>query len=170
MKKIFIVFSLLIFCLIWILGCGPEMVTVRTTTRVYQFYEDDFTGFTVPEIDEIKKGESRVFPYTEFDDVWNSAIIVLMQQGIILRSSKEAGIIVVMGSWPLSIFVERGEPVKVYINLMEDLYRRMDHPEKMLLKFKPSNYKEILDTFLDTLAIEVYANNKWKYLYIKKVN
>lgn len=159
MKKIFVTLILIPFIFF---GCGPK--TVNTKTEICRLFETDFGGFTVPEIDKIKQGEGKSFPYTEFDEVWDSAIIVLMQQGIVLRSSKDSGIIVAIGSLPLSIFVERGERVHVYINVMEDLYKRLDDPEKIALEFSPDRLDKIYTNFFAKLATQVYAGKKWKYL------
>lgn len=92
-----------------------------------------------------------------------------MQQGVILQASKEAGIIVGMGQWPLGIFVERREPVNIYIRVITDLYARLDDPEKTPLKSGPPDSSKMLGDFLDKLATQVYAGKKWKYLYRDKV-
>jgi len=144
-------------------GCGPKVI--KTKTAVYQLFEKDFQGFALPEIDEIKEGAGRgTFRYTEFDQVWDSAIIVLMQQGVVLKASKEAGIIVGMGEWPLGILVERSDPVNVHIRLITNLYKRLDDPKKTAFDFQPDNLAKIHRSFYDKLATQVYAGQKWKYL------
>jgi len=164
--------SLLLTLTIFVLfpGCAPlpKIVTSRTTTEMYRLFANDFEGFEVPQTNKIKVGEHRGFPYAEFDEVWDAAMIVSMQQGAIIRLSKESGIIVVIGSLPLCLLVERSGPVTVYINIIEDLHGRADDPKEIVSEFRPRNLKKILETYLDKLAIQLYAGQKWKYLYSDK--
>lgn len=158
------VLCLSFFCLIWISSCGPK--TVRTKTEMYQLFERDFKGFHPPDVAERKPNwGSKTFPYVKFDEVWNASLILLMQEGVVIRSSKESGVIVGVHYVPFIMFVERAEPVNVYIDVIEDLYRRLDDPEKSAVVFKPSTLHKAFKNILDKLATQVYAGNKWKYLY-----
>ncbi len=159
-------FVLLMLSLFIVPGCGPKVV--KTETKMYQLFERDFEQFAASGIDKIKEGERRSFPHVEFDEVWDSVISVLMQQGVVLRSAKESGVIVGMGSVPLSIFIERREPVNVYVNIMLDIYKTSDELERAVIEFKSSKLNRISENFLDQLATQVYAEKKWKYLYINE--
>lgn len=157
-KRIFILFFLLfVFC-----GCAAPVIR----TELDHLYEKNFDGFGVPEIIDIKKGgENKGFPYTTFDEVWDSAIIVLMQRGIIVNSSKDSGIITVITTPPISIFVERGEVITIYLKWMDNLYRRSDKPGLATDKFDSYDKTKMANAFFDKLSTQVYAKEKWKYLY-----
>jgi|SRR3990172_994764 len=143
-------------------GCGPK--TVTTTTKMYQLFNTDFRGFAVPEISEIKQGQGKSFSYAEFDEVWDSAIIVLIQQGILVRSSKNSGTIAAIGTVPLSVVIQRGRLVNVYVKVMDDLYKTLDNPDKAVWEFDPNQLEAIYTDFFSKLATQVYAGKKWRYL------
>ena len=141
-------------------------------TKLGRFLENNFEGFEVPEITEIKEeGKSKRFPYVTFDEVWDSIIIASMQQGIIVRSSRDTGIMVTVTSWPLvasysikdpilvwkripltgiisapplAIFVERGEVVTVYLNWMGSLFKELHeaYPVKHEKSYAEAQYAE----------------------------
>jgi len=139
-------------------GCASKK------TELDQLFEKNFKGFEMPEVRWIKEGVSRSFPYVTFDEVWDATILVLMQRGAIVRSSKNTGRIVAITRPPIVIFVERGEVVTVYLNCMKHLYRRVDKPEEVIVQFKPNAAKIIAEDFFDKLATQVYAKKKWKWL------
>ncbi len=143
-------------------GCAPKIVK----SELDQLFEKNFEGFEIPEVGWIKGGESRSFPYATFDEVWDATILVLMQQGIIVRSSKDTGRIVTITKPPIAIFVERGEVVAVYLNWMEHLYKRGDKPEVVTAQFKLNAARKMAKDFFDKLATQVYAGEKWKWLRI----
>ncbi|OQX52255.1 MAG: hypothetical protein B5M53_09070 [Candidatus Cloacimonas sp. 4484_209] len=152
------------FALFVFSGCASKPEVIKT--RLDQFFERDFKGFEVPEINKIKlAGKGKSFPYATFDEVWHSAIIVLMQQGIVVRLSKESGVIITVTTPPLALFVERGGVVTVYLHIMDDLYKRVDTPEKVARRFPIQRKEEILDGFFGMLSTQIYSGKKWKYLY-----
>jgi len=144
-------------------GCAPKIVK----TELDQLFEKNFEGFEIPEVRWIKGGGSRSFPYVTFDEVWDATILVLMQQGIMVRSSKDTGRIVTITKPPIAIFVERGEVVAVYLNWMEHLYKRVDKPEVVTVQFKLNAARKMAKDFFDKLATQVYAGEKWKWLKIQ---
>ncbi len=91
-------------------GCFVPVKPPKPKTEIQLLYANHFTGLKIPEIEEIKASEtSKNYPYVTFDEVWESVILVLMQQGIIVRSLKETGIIVAVSNPHLALFVERDE-------------------------------------------------------------
>ena len=202
------IFFLCIYVQIFIIcfSCGAPI----TKTKLDLLYEKNFEGFEVPNIDLIKKGEVRDFPYVTFDQVWDSSILILMQQGIIVRSLKDKGIIAVatppqnlivrkdetltsfqrnfstcyyamtgaLGLYlalrernkqvpvydvttpPFVIFIEKGEAINVYLHWMDNLYTSHLKPD-----FTPKAKTKIPEEFFDTLSTQIYAGEKWKYLF-----
>ena len=150
----------IVFILSVFFGCAPKIVK----TELDQLFENNFEGFEIPEERWIKEGLSRSFPYATFDEVWDATILVLMQQGIIVRSSKDTGRIVAITKPPIAIFVERGEVATVYLNWMEDLCRRVDKPEVVTVQFKLDAARKMAKDFFDKLATQLYAGEKWKWL------
>lgn len=153
MLKKLLILSMFFLYFIHIFGCGSKVVK----TKLDQLFEKNFEGLEVPEANEIKNDDVKEgFPYTTFDKVWDSSIIVLMQRGIIVRASRESGTILTITSPPLAIFVEKGDVITVYLKRMYNLYEREHSMVENI---------QIARTFFDKLATQVYAGQKWKYLY-----
>jgi len=165
-KKIIKDFVLIILFSWLIYGCysSKSIESVSVTSKIYHLYQKDFKDFPIPNTYELKNGVKKKIPYANFDEVWDAAILVLMQNGIILQTSKELGIIVIIGDWPLAVFVEKSEPITVYMNILEDLYTAIDYSKNIKLRYKPPYYKQILKEILDKIAVQVYVTHKWKYL------
>jgi len=151
--------TIIFFILSVFFGCA----TTPKKTELDQLFEKNFEGFELPEVRWIKGGISRSFPYVTFDEVWDATILVLIQQGIIVRSSKDTGRIVTITKPPIAIFIERGEVVTVYLNWIKHLYRKVDEP-KTVTAFKLDNVKMMAKDFFDKLATQIYAGEKWKWL------
>lgn len=152
----------ILFILSVLFSCAPTIVK----TELDQLFEKNFESLKIPEVTMIKsKGINKSFPYVTFDKVWDSTMKVLIQQGIIVRASKDTGVVIAITTPPLAMFVERGEVITVHLNWMEDLYKRLDKPELVTAVFMPDDKEKMAKTFFDKLATQVYAEEKWKYLY-----
>ncbi len=90
---------------------------------------------------------------------------VELARKIVVRVSKDTGIIAVVSGTPFVVFVERGEPVNVYVDCMFNLYRQVNNPSVSVLKAAPDLKEKTAKAFFDKLATQVYADEKWKYLY-----
>ena len=141
-------FILLSFMAILFLGCASKKNIIKT--ELEQYFDKEFAGLQVPDAGEIRRsGESRSFPYTSFDIVWDSAVIVLMQEGIIARASKDTGIILTISKSSSAIFVDKGgEAITVYLKRMHNLDWNGGQGGR----------------FFDKLATQIYADQKWSYL------
>jgi len=149
--------------------CGLSACAVKkevVVSKLDELFANDFRDIKIPEIDKIKKvGMKKSFPYVNFDKVWESAILVLMQQGIIVKASKEEGIITAITVPPLTVFIEENDNiVTVYLYWMEELCRRIDKPQEILIKLTPEIKKQMTENFFGQLATQVYVSQKWKYL------
>lgn len=149
------------------LGCGPK--EVRTETQIHRLFASDFKGFSVPAVETIKTGRNKVFAYTTYDEVWDSVVVVLMQECFIAYSSKESGNIVGLTRPPMVIHAEETDDNQaiVYIYWMTDLYRGMDKRRKLLVEFPWMANKE--NGFFDKLSTQLYSGKKWKYLDRKPI-
>lgn len=173
-----LVLTIFLFILLTgLFGCGPKFIK----TEMDNLFENNFSNLDIPEIDTIQTdGKSKQYPYATFDEVWESSIVVFMQQGFIVRSLKDSGFLVVIppqqqqykgrkffytGPPPLVIYVEEGEAVTVYLDAIKNLYRRIDKPEKNLAEFTPEDMNSIAETFFGQLATQLYAGQKWGYLH-----
>jgi len=58
----------------------------------------------------------------DLEQVWDATLLVCLQEGILVRSSKPTGSLVVMGGRPMALCIEPGAPVRVHLNWMNDLY------------------------------------------------
>lgn len=94
-------------------GCAR----VPIKTQLDLLFERSFKDVRVPEIDQIKNlaktnafGLTSSFPHTTYDEVWNAALIVSVQQGVVVRASKSVGTMVIvpirMFTPPFALFLE----------------------------------------------------------------
>lgn len=187
-KKILILNTFL-FILIILFGCVPQPKFIKT--EMDQLFEKDFVGLDIPEINKIKvEGKNKDYPYTNFDEVWDSVIIILMQEGFIVHLSKDSGIIAVVppqqikvapkgfyyyttGQSPLfeaiALLIEKREEVTtVYLKCMEDLNRKVNKPEEKV--GFTADEEKIAEIFFGKLATQIYSSQKWKYLYKQSKN
>ena len=109
---------------------------------------------------------SKSYPYATFDEVWDSAIIVLMQQDIIVHSSKDSGVIATVMRPPVVVLLEEGkDTIVVYLYWMDYVYKSLDEPQKMTVAFEEYELKKKSYDLFDKLSTQIYAGKKWKYLY-----
>lgn len=161
---IFFILFLLIF------SCAP-MAKAAVKTELDLLFENNFEGINVPEVNDIKAwGVNRLFPYASFDQVWDSTVNILMQQEIIAWMSKDKGTIIVVRNYPPSaIFVDRNEPINVYLFFMWNLYNVVGDRKAVspltVNKANQSKLKANQGNFFDKLATQLYTDEKWKYLY-----
>jgi len=155
-----------------ILGCVQKPKQGNFNTGIDYLLKNNFKGIEHVNIDWIKKeSESKSYPYASFDQVWDSTIIILIQKGIIVKASKDKGIIVTITNPPSAILVEKNDIVTVYLKWIEDLYRQFNPSQDISYKsdrieiVKEMVKKEKAKSFLDNLATQIYAGEKWKYVY-----
>lgn len=142
-------------------GCATPVVK----TELDQLYEKNFEGFEISKISVKNEGISKSFPYITFDEVWDAVILVLMQHGVIAHAAKDNGVVAVITTPPMVVFVEKGDTVTVYLRWMDKLYRRLDKPALATVKFDSYIKRKFADNVFDTLSTQIYAKGKWKYLY-----
>lgn len=80
----------------------PGCVGPRSAVEV--LYENGFKEYRARTVGEIKRwtGTVRMLPYAPYHHVWDSLLIVAMQQGVIVQSQRDdnQGILVVMAPQP----------------------------------------------------------------------
>jgi hypothetical protein len=169
-------------------GCVTTPELLPRQMRLESLFAEDFKGYQLPEPARVKQdGFSREYVQTSFDEVWNSAILVLIQRGIIVRASKDAGIIVRFDRLPRLMFAkevtesyfllaaglpwvvlieERGpQQVVVYAGWLEELYQSVDQPEMPLIRITSPTKKRLADVFFDLLAVQNFGKQQWQYLF-----
>ena len=144
-------------------GCATPVVK----TELDQLYEKNFEGFEISKISVKNEGISKSFPYATFDEVWDAVILVFMQHGVIAYAAKDNGVVAVITTPPMVVFVEKGDNVTVYLKWMDKLYRRLDKPALATVKFDSYIKRKFADNVFDRLSTQIYAKGKWQYLYIK---
>jgi hypothetical protein len=173
MKKLTYDLCFLFLAVLTISGCAR----VPIKTHLDLLFERSFKDVRVPEIDQIKNlakantfGLTSSFPHTTYDEVWNAALIVSMQQGVVVRASKSSGTMVIvpvrMLTPPFVLFLEGNGRVDLYLCWMDSLYTRVDKPDQLAFVF-PDTIKNKMGTdYLDKLSTQVYSGKKWQYLNI----
>lgn len=135
-------------------------------TEIVRLVENNFQHLNVPPINTIKAGGvSKTYTDTNFENVWHATILVLMQEGILVRSSKEAGVIVAFREPPATILVERGQQVTVYLYWMEDVYKPLDGDEEAMIKFPPEEKEKLANNFFYKLTRQAHPAARWKFLW-----
>lgn len=143
-----------------VVGCAKPYYK---PTRLDYLFKENFEGFEASEIAEIKekgKREKKGFPYKTFDEIWDTAICVLMQEGIVVRASKDTGVIVTITNPPLAILIERGDIITVFLVWNEGL----NDPRALPIKLPPDVKENMAEFFFGKLANQLYADEKWKWL------
>lgn len=145
-------------------GCGPQTRRARTDMRMSHLLAGNFKDFRAPDVSTIKTGETKVFSNATYDGVWDAVAVVLMQDGVVIHSSKDTGVVVGLARPPLAVHVGKTSGnVPVYLYWMTDLYTSVDDPEIQLVDFP--DLSEKAGKFLDRVSAQLYAARKWKYLY-----
>jgi len=180
------------------LGCIPKMdesTWIGAETGVHQLFVKDCQGLVVPDVATIKSANvSRSYPYATFDQVWDAAVIVLMQESIIVRAerSQQSGLLAMFTGPPfvsttvrmpniglqkfvqnvtyarpqLVALLEGGtEDVTVYLYWMQGLYENQTGPKMMVVEFPKDRLENESKVLFDKLATQIYTRQKWKYLY-----
>jgi hypothetical protein len=194
MNKIILVTIFLIFALFSNICCTTSSSSsskiIPFRTELDKLFDNDFKGYQAVEPDRIKQSKlNREYSYTTIEDVWSSAISLIMQRGVIINADKQSGIIVCFAGPPTVIgkeeytktrnYIKTGFPsailieehghnnVIVYADWLEELYSRLDKPEVKALGIKRQTKKYLATIFFDMLSVQIFSKNKWKYLYGK---
>jgi hypothetical protein len=130
--------------------------------------EERFYDFETPDAGKIKeKGENKEFSHISFDKVWDGLIAVAIQEGVVVKTSKEKGVIVI-ASHPfiMSVLVEKSRAINVYTRLdsIDEIVSGASGDSGIKLKLASSASEGRIKLFLECLATEVYASERWKYL------
>ncbi|MGE0821753.1 MAG: hypothetical protein AB7G75_11035 [Candidatus Binatia bacterium] len=172
-------------------GCAatikrPQAPVAKTQLEV--LFEQNFAGFQPPSPQRADEGGvSHEFVHTTFAEVWDGALVLLMQRGIIVHASKATGVIVavntnqtttreegafVLPSWqdttlPLVLHIQEKEPteVRVSINWLEELGRTSDAPPRHVVRITQGSKQLQAKSFFDLLATQIFARHKASYLF-----
>lgn len=104
-------------------------------------YDSGFQQIIQPRPNDLKTLHAgKRMPHADFDRVWDSVLTIVMQHAIIVRCSREQGMITAFNGIFYSVLVTRGKLVLVYAE-----------------GARPRN-------FFDTVTTQVYGLSKWTYL------
>ncbi len=144
--------------------CGCASTSTVAKPPWEQLFESGFDGLAVPETGEIHvRGTHRSFPHTTSGTVWDAAMVVLMQQGLIVRSSKPSGVFIIVTTPPLAVAIEPSEPVLVSVKSLEHLYGG-DTATTVPPAGAGGTPRPNVEAFFDLLTTQVYVGEKWRYL------
>lgn len=186
------------------LGCMPkinESTWMGAETGVHQLFAKDCEGFAVPDAATIKSANvSRNYPHVTFERVWDAAVILLIQESIVVHAerSQKSGLLATLTGpafisatvdmpniglqeWvqnvtysrpPLVVLLEEEdtEGVSVYLYWMQNLYDSVNEPKIRLVEFPQDLVEQESKELFDKLSTQVYVSEKWKYLYSDKGN
>jgi len=148
----------LCFLCLTIISCA----TTKTESKpnLDNFLERKIQNTKILNIAELKDvALSEKYSYISYDQIWDAIIKLMVQNGIIIYSAKNNGLIIAFSDMQPSepgqirpkkylagnthIYVEKGDPIIVFI--------KADKP--------------ISKVFFNQLTTQVYAEKKWGYLF-----
>jgi hypothetical protein len=163
-----ILFSYLLGFLL-ICACATGQQTVKPDLD--KFFEKKLQSIAIPPPEQLKQAAlSNNYPHITYDEVWDSAIKILMQNGIIIKTSKKTGMIVAISDMVTMGPEERARQeqfgmFKPITPLSNTIYLLVeDYPNNKAVTVFLKSDKPISKTFFDRLSTQVYAGKKWNYL------
>ena len=167
-RKIKVLSTFLLVSLFFYSGCA----TVSTPRiMLLKHAESSFKDYQFPSVEEIKNNSiaSRQFSYTNYEDVWKALIKTLMQEGTLIRLSRDKGIILVVIRYvyPFVFLVEELNPqtVKVYCALERNLLKKISNPRQEGITLSGKDQKEITKQLFYSISNQIYSFQKWGYLF-----
>ncbi|MDD3654817.1 MAG: hypothetical protein PHO01_11695 [Desulfotomaculaceae bacterium] len=177
------------------MGIMPGARSQLTQTKLDEVVHKDFQDLEIQDAMIKQEGTKRALPYVTYDEVWDGALIVLMQKGIIGRCDKNSGVIFCITTPPSALVIENADPPKAYLKIMDELFeydkkyvfkpvlnpmvvltpgmKKMEdvatavEEKGVALKLSMSDKEKIATDLLDKVATQVYAGKKWKFLTAK---
>lgn len=149
---------ILFYCCLAIISCATPKA--ESKADLDKFIERKIQNTEIPNVEKLKEvALSEKYSYISYDQLWDSIIKIMIQNGLIVNSSKNKGLIIAFSDMQpaepgqirpkkylagtVYIYVERGDPIIVFL--------KADKP--------------ISKTFFDQLTTQVYSEKKWNYLF-----
>lgn len=139
-----------------------------------RLYDREFAGLEMPPQSSLAAGTSRTFPTVARDEAWDAAVGVLMQQGIVVKASKEHGTILAVTGEPVLpwvVLVEGRDSATVRVNWAVDicpnrmkrfLLERSWQPRTTVQFKRPS--QDAVESFYSAVETQATAGRRWKYI------
>lgn len=171
------IFSYTVLFLLGILLFGCKSVPKKSTLE--DLYGKRFEGLSTQlpyfssnekTIEKIKADNKHIrsFGDVTYEKLWDVSMLVMKQKSVIVRSSREDGIIVAL---PYEIYIEKSDSVKIYPYFEEDVYKLADNSAKSIIKIEEQGKNlyltQLLDEITASLQIEkkTNVNGQWSYLF-----
>lgn len=162
-----------LLCIVFITGCAATFSPLTT------HFENNFSGFTVPEKNTIKETSLKGTYQNPHDMVWDSILTILCQNTIIVSASKDSGVIGYVDvdgiminkkfyywEFPFAVLAEPdAQGTVVYVRPMISLFESDE-------KFSKQQWWETIKTgfdqkgqeFLDKLSTQLVSTSRWPWL------
>ena len=144
-----------------LLGLALQGCAARQT-RLDRLFETDFAGLQAPPASWIDAGPSREFPGMDFERIWTATLQVCVQEGILVHASKSSGTLLVIGVSPMVLHVSRGDPVRIALNWMNELYLPADSEGDGVPPVPESGVGDAL--LFSKIQTQLSASTRWPYL------
>lgn len=154
---------------------------IDPTTELDRLFSMHFEGFEPPDPEQVRSHAiARLYPGRSFDDAWTATLLVLMQDGILVRASRASGVIVCANEPPRlpvrsetgpSWFLVTGVPeiilidavdagVWVHANWLHDWYRLVERPQLQSIDIRDKTKETLASQFHDLLQVEISAKDR----------
>jgi hypothetical protein len=154
-------------------GCASIYSPLKT------HFENNFSDFKIPEKDKLKGTAIQRTYQSSYDNVWDSALIILHQNTIIAKMSKESDFIAYIdidGLWleekfrywefPFTILVEKdSKGTTVYVYPMTYLFENeKEISGKEWWKTVKMGFNQKGEEFLEKLTVQLTTKDRWPWL------
>ena len=155
-------------CAMLAAGCAPTRFKIPQPQIIGNQFANGFKDYDKVNADTIRSLSQtyKQFPYATIDQVWDAALRLALQEGVILTTDKTAGLIVFATSYRVSYILltypapDTTDIVEVRMAAQQETmdYQKPEMPGEIKLGAYPD------PTFFDRLATQIYSGVKWKYL------
>lgn len=129
-------------------------------------FEKRFEELTIPVETDIKKTKmKREYLHTNFEELWDAAIVILVQKVLIVHASKNSRTLIAVNPAkppiPFTIYIEEKDNMFIlYFYPMRNLYETKNAKAENVISIEADKEKELAEFLFDRIATELYIATK----------
>ena len=166
------------FYLIIVLS-GCTAIPLINSGPLSPYFENGLASFQAPDKENVKRSSlRRYYPYG-YDEVWDSALMILQQYAVVTSISKQSGLITYIDidgiilskklyywEFPFTIFFDKlTDGTMVYIYPMEDIFIADSNiSTKKWWSDCKKGFVQKGEEFLDRITVQLTAKTRWPWL------
>lgn len=112
----------------------------------------------IPSFLTIKLGQHRQYLDKKIEAVWQSILLVAIQEGVVVYSSFKGKTLLLLSGPPVAIHISSSSPgVNVYIN-------SVDFVNGLSRTYSIKEREYYTDKFYKKLSVQLYSDSRWNWL------